>query len=117
MTVGELVDRERARLRRLHLAAGIALAVGATCLLIALGASALGGARWMTLPRPLPFLVWLLVASADVAIVLLTVRQLDRRTTRQSVATAIEREQSLRAGALRGALAVADSDALGRRAR
>ena len=43
MTVLELVDRERARLRRMHLMAGIALAVGATCLLLAVGASALGG--------------------------------------------------------------------------
>ena len=47
MTIVELVDRERARQRRMHIIAGLALAVGATCLLLALGASALGGARWM----------------------------------------------------------------------
>jgi len=116
MTVLELVDRERARLRRMHLMAGVALAVGATCLLLAGGASALGSARWMALPRGVPFLVWLLVLLADVAVVWWTVRQLDRRTTRSSVAATIEREQTLRAGALRGALEVADSGALGRRA-
>ncbi|HEX8941731.1 MAG TPA: Ig-like domain-containing protein [Gemmatimonadaceae bacterium] len=116
MTVLELVDRERARLRRMHLMAGIALAVGATCLLLAGGASALGGARWMALPRGVPFLVWLLVLAADVAVIWWTMRQLERRTTRSSVAAAIEREQTLRAGALRGALEVADSGALGRRA-
>jgi hypothetical protein len=116
MTVLELVDRERARLRRMHLMAGIALAVGATCLLLAVGASALGGARWMALPRGVPFLVWLLVLAADVVIVFWTTRQLERRTTRSSVAAAIEQEQTLRSGSLRGALEVGNSGALGRRA-
>ena len=58
MTVLELVDRERTRLRRMHMIVGLALAVGATCLLLAIGAGALGSARWMALPRPVPFLVW-----------------------------------------------------------
>lgn len=116
MTVLELVDRERARLRTLHLVVGIALAVGATSLLLALGASALGGARWMALPRPVPFIVWLLVLAANLAVILWTVRRVERGTTRQSVAAVIEREQLLRAGALRGALEVAGSGALGRRA-
>ncbi len=116
MTVLELVDRERARLRRMHVLVGAALALGATCLLLTAGASALGGARWMALPRSVPFLVWLLVLAADVAVIIWTVKQLERRTTRSSVAAAIEREQSLRAGALRGALEVGESGALGRRA-
>lgn len=116
MTVLELVDRERKRLRRLHVLLGLGAAVGATCLLLTLGASALGSARWMALPRVVPFLVWLFVVGANVAVVLWTVRRLDRRTTRQSVAATIEREQSLRAGQLRGVLEVADSGALGRRA-
>ena len=55
MTVIELVDRERTRLRRMHLVVGLALAVGATCLLLALGASALGGARWMRCPASFPY--------------------------------------------------------------
>jgi hypothetical protein len=116
MTVLELVDRERTRLRRKHVLVGLALSVGATCLVLALGASALGSARWMSLPRPVPFLVWILVVGANVAVVMWTARRLDRRTTRQSVAAVIEREQSLRAGALRGVLEVADKGALGRRA-
>jgi hypothetical protein len=116
MTVLELVDRERARLRRLHVLLGLAAAVGATCLLLTLGASALGSARWMALPRIVPFLVWLFVVGANVAVVMWTARRLDRRTTRQSVAATIEREQALRAGALRGALEVGESGALGRRA-
>ncbi|HEY9229303.1 MAG TPA: hypothetical protein VIP11_21830, partial [Gemmatimonadaceae bacterium] len=116
MTVLELVDRERARLRRMHVLMGLGLAVGATCILLAVGASALGSARWMALPRPVPFLIWLLVLGANVAVVLWTARRLERRATRQSVAAAIEREQSMRAGALRGALEVSESGALGRRA-
>ncbi|MEO6878540.1 MAG: hypothetical protein ABI205_08675, partial [Gemmatimonadaceae bacterium] len=116
MTVIELVDRERARLRRMHLLAGVALAVGATCILLALGASALGGARWMTLPRPVPFLVWLLVLGVDAFVVVWTTRRLDTRTTRHCVAATIEREQLLRAGSLRGAMEVGESGALGRHA-
>ncbi|HVX40025.1 MAG TPA: hypothetical protein VHB25_10665, partial [Gemmatimonadaceae bacterium] len=116
MTIHELVERERTRLRRLHLIGGLALALGATALVLALGASMLGGARWMALPRPVPVLVWLVIAAADVAIVLFTARRLDRRATQQSVAAAIEREQAMRAGALRGVLEVSDSGALGRRA-
>ena len=116
MTVVELVDRERARVRRMHVIVGAALAIGATSFVLAAGASALGSARWMALPRPVPFLVWLLVAAADVAVVVWTIRQLARRGTRGSVAAAIEREQTLRAGALRGALEVANTGALGRRA-
>lgn len=116
MTVLELVDRERARQRRMHVVAGLALAVGATCLVLALGTYALGSSRWMTLPRAVPFLVWLLVFAADVAIVVWTTRRLDRRTTRNHVAATIEREQSLRAGQLRGAIEVANTGALGRRA-
>ena len=116
MTVLELVDRERKRLRRMHIIAGLALAVGATCLVLALGASFLGSARWMALPRPVPFLVWLVVLAADVGIVVWTARRLERRTTRGNIAAAIEREQSMRAGALRGVLEVSESGALGRRA-
>jgi len=116
MTVLELVDRERARLRRLHVLVGVALAIGATSLVFAAGASILGGSRWMSLPRPVPFLVWLVLVAADAAVVWWTIRRLATRATRNSVAAAIEREQSMRAGALRGVIEVADSGALGRRA-
>src|SRR5512146_6660 len=116
MSVIELVERERARLRRMHVFAGLALSVSLTALLLAAGASTLGSARWMSLPRGLPFSVWLLIAAANVGVVLWTARRLERRATRQSVAAAIEREQAMRSGALRGVIEVADSGALGRRA-
>jgi hypothetical protein len=116
VTVVELVERERSRLRRLYVLAGAALAIGATCALLAVAASALGSARWIGLPRGTPFLVWLGVIIADAAVVVWTIRRLDRRATRHSVAAAIEREQLLRAGSLRGVIEVAESGALGRRA-
>ena len=116
MTVHEVVERERARVRRLHLGAGLALGAAATATVLALGVVALGDARWLALPRPMPLIVWLLVAAADVAIVWWTARRLRARATRGRVAEAIEREQRLRAGQLRGVLEVAESGALGRRA-
>src|SRR5581483_4504654 len=67
-------------------------------------------------PRAVPFIVWLVVLAADVFVIVWTARQLERRTTRRTVAATIEREQALRAGALRGVLEVGDTGALGRRA-
>ena len=116
MTVIELVDRERTRLRRLHLIAGLALAAGTTFLLLAGGTSLLGASRWMALPKPLPFMIWLVVVAANVAIVIWTSKRLEQRATRLMVAAAIEREQAMRAGAVRAALEVAHTGALGRRA-
>jgi hypothetical protein len=116
VTVLQLVERERNRLRRMHLLAGIALAAAATCAVLAFGVLALGGSRWLALPRPMPFLVWVVVFAVDGLIVWWTWRHLARAVSRAGVAAEIEREQALRAGALRGALEIADSGALGRRA-
>jgi len=116
MTVIELVDRERARLRRMHVIAGLALAAGATLLLLAAGTSLLGASRWMSLPKPVPFVIWLVVLAANVAVVLWTSKRLERRATRLMVAAVIEREQAMRNGAIRAALEVANTGALGRRA-
>jgi len=100
----------------MHILMGVASAVGATCLLLAVGASVLGGARWMSLPRAVPFLVWVLILAADAAVIAWTVREIRRRATRSGIAATIEREQALRAGTLRGALEVANSGTLGRHA-
>lgn len=116
MTILELVERERTRLRRLHFIVGLGLTLGATGVVLALGTFALGGARWISLPRGVPFLIWVIVAAVDVAVIVWTARRLERRTGRRDVAAAIEREQAMRAGQLRGALEVANSGALGRRA-
>ena len=114
MTIVELVDRERSALRRRGLAAGVALVIAATSLLLAAGSLTLGRARWLSLPRAVPFVVWLLVLAADVALFVWTVRRLRHRAARASVAASIERENELRAGAVRGVIEVADVNAFGR---
>jgi hypothetical protein len=116
MTVSHLVERERSHLRRAHVVAGLALGAAASALTLALGVLALGHSRWMELPRPMPFVVWLVVGAIEGGVVWWTYRLLVIATTRSNVAAEIEREQALRAGALRGVLEIADSGALGKRA-
>ncbi|HTK50062.1 MAG TPA: hypothetical protein VL328_18910, partial [Gemmatimonadaceae bacterium] len=83
MTLHELVERERRHVRRRELIAG----------------ALLGGARWLSLPRVLPFVVWLLIVAAAVLLARETRRLLRRDATRAQVAHAIEAEQRLRRGA------------------
>ena len=116
MTALEFVERERARLRRLHLIAGASLALAITFTVLALGVLLLGNARWIALPRSAPFAVWILIGVLDVGVIVWSWRRLRGDIARGSVAATIEREQSLRAGALRGVLEVADRGALGRHA-
>ncbi|HEV8234855.1 MAG TPA: DUF4175 family protein, partial [Gemmatimonadaceae bacterium] len=116
MTPLEFVERERGRLRRLHIFAGASLAFAITFTLLALGVLLLGNARWIALPRSAPFAVWLLIGALDAAVIVWSWRRLRGDVTRGGVAATIEREQALRAGALRGALEVADRGALGRHA-
>ncbi|HZI42953.1 MAG TPA: hypothetical protein VFD67_14640, partial [Gemmatimonadaceae bacterium] len=116
MTPLEFVERERARLRRLHIIAGTSLAFAMTFTVLALGVLLLGNARWIALPRSAPFAVWLLIGALDIGVMLWSWRRLRGDVTRGGVAATIEREQALRAGALRGALEVADRGALGRHA-
>lgn len=94
---------------------GGAVAVAAVAVVLALGALALGGGRWMALPAVLPFLAWGLAAAVLTVLAWITLRQLRRDTATTRIATAIEHERRLRAGSLRGALEVAETGALGRR--
>ena len=116
MTPLEFVERERVRLRRLHIIAGVSMALAITFSALALAALFFGNARWIALPRSAPFAVWVLIALLDAAVIVWSWRRLTGDVTRGGVAATIEREQSLRAGALRGALEVADRGALGRHA-
>ncbi len=116
MTIVELVERERAGARRLELAAGAALGVALCCGLASAAVLLLGHARWLSLPRALPLIVWALLVTGVGAVAFRTRRRLHQRTSRAQIAAAIERERSLRAGALRGAIEVADTGAFGRRA-
>jgi hypothetical protein len=115
MTVVELVERERARVRARVLGAGVGVAVAAVAAVAALGAWVLAGARWLTLPRAVPALVWVAVLCAVAGVALWTRARLARQATRARVAAAIERERALRSGQLRGAIEIAESGgALGR---
>jgi hypothetical protein len=116
MTPLEFVERERVRLRRLHIIAGASMALAITFTALALAALFFGNARWIALPRSAPFAVWLIIAVLDATVIVWSWRRLRGDVTRGGVAATIEREQSLRAGALRGALEVADRGALGRHA-
>jgi hypothetical protein len=116
MSVLQLVEREQLRLRRLHVGAALALAVALTATILVAGGLALGGARWLALPRGAPFLVWVLIVGGNGAIVWFTLQWLRRRATRAGVARTIEEERSLRRGALRAVLEVGESGELGRMA-
>jgi len=116
---GALTDRltaEQASLRARTMAAGVLATIAVVATLAAVGAVALGAGRWMTWPRLVPVVVWL-VAAVCAAGIVLWVRARDARVlSLTALAAAVEREQSLRAGSLRGALEVAGSGPLGAKA-
>jgi hypothetical protein len=114
VTVAEFVERERAQLRRTHLVTAVALVLAATTAVVALGVLVLGGSRWLALPRAAPFAVWLVLAAVNAFVARWAWRRLVLAAARDRVAAEIEREQALRAGALRGVLEAATSGALGR---
>src|SRR5438067_1933248 len=113
MTIRELVGWEQRRLRARLVVAGAALGTAVACVLLAVGALALGGARWLDLPRALPWAVWGLVAAAALLVGAAVRRALRRDASAGPVAAAIERERALRDGEVRGALEVAHSGPLG----
>ena len=116
MTVGTLVDRERRRLRRAELLAATLLALGVLALGVGLGAILLGGARWLALPRGVPFALWLALAAVVGGLALRTRSRLSRDATRVRVARAIEEEQGLRRGQLVGVMEMEGRSALAARA-
>ncbi|HET9454954.1 MAG TPA: hypothetical protein VFO66_11780 [Gemmatimonadaceae bacterium] len=116
MTVLDIVHRERAKLRVVHFAAGIALVAAASVVIIGLGAWLLAGTRWITLPRGTPLLVWVVLLGANAAVIVWAIRRLRRDLAAPAVAAAIEREQTLRAGELRGVMEVSTESAIARRA-
>ena len=76
MTALEFVERERARLRRLHVVAGVSLALAITFTVLALGVLLLGNSRWIALPRSAPFAVWILIGALDAAVIAWSWRRL-----------------------------------------
>jgi hypothetical protein len=107
------VAAESALMRqRAVLALGGAAAAG-TALLLAAAALALGEARWLAWPRPLPVLVWGVVGAAVAVVAARGGRRLWARLAPAALAAPIEHEQGLRRGALVGALEVGHQGVLG----
>ncbi|MBV6521613.1 MAG: hypothetical protein MNPFHGCM_01756 [Gemmatimonadaceae bacterium] len=114
MTLFDLVDRERRGLARLTSAAVLTVLVAVVTVAVAAAVYWLGGARWLELPRVLPFTLWAIVIGI-VVVGLRRGRAMVRRGSELSqVALAVEQERALRTGSLRGTLEVANSGALGR---
>jgi hypothetical protein len=116
MTVIEIIERERARLRIVDSAAVIALVLLMSIAVIGSGAWLLSESRWIALPRATPVLVWTALLASNVALIWWAGRRVRQTLARPAVAATIEREQSLRAGALRGVIEVSGSGAIARRA-
>jgi hypothetical protein len=115
-TIGALVERERRHMRRAELAAALLFGAGAASLVLGVGAALLGSSRWLSLPRAIPFIVWLVVGAALLSLAELTRRRLRRGGTAAQVALAIESEQGMRRGLLVGAIELEGSGALAARA-
>jgi hypothetical protein len=116
MTIGHLVERERQRLRRAELLAAGLLALGVVALGVGLGAVLLGGARWLALPRGVPFVIWLVLVALLGWLAVRTRTRLAREATQLRVARAIENEQGLRRGQLVGVVELEGRGALASRA-
>ena len=116
MTVIEIVERERSRLRVMDAAATTALVLVISTGVLALGAWLLAGARWIALPRATPLVVWMTLALANGAVLWWARRRVRHQLAQASVAAAIEREQTLRAGVVRGVVELGARGAIARRA-
>jgi hypothetical protein len=114
MTLNEIVERERRGVARHLNVARLAWLTAGVLVTLVLAALVLADARWLSLPRIAPFVVWAIVIAGGWA----TYRWLHRRSRREAsidqLARAVEEERRLRAGSLRGVLEVAGTGALGR---
>ena len=110
------LDEQRQTLAVRGTAASVLLAVALLGTVVALSALLLANGRWIDLPAALPLLLAVVAVSAAAATFLWRHRHLQQRLTRDALAAAVEREQRLREGSLRGALEVAATGVLGARA-
>ncbi len=116
LTLEHRLAREQAALRAKAIVTIVMFAIATLAIGAALGAFVFGAGRWMTLWAPLPLALWIIAFVAAGVGALLLVRR-DRTTLSiTAIAAAIEDEQRLRAGSLRGALEVGRSGVLGARA-
>jgi hypothetical protein len=109
VTLLQIVERERRRALRLLRASVSARAAAALVAVLSVGALALGGSRWITLPRLVPFAVWVGGLALAAWIVRRGARAYRNDASPTAIATAVEREQALRRGSLRGLVELADN--------
>jgi hypothetical protein len=110
------LSREQSGLRARATASVVLATVATLAILLAITAVVLSDGRWMAWPRVMPFVVWALALGGAAGVWWWRRRAEHDVLTVPSLAGAIEREQQLRSGSLRGALEVAATGALGARA-
>ncbi len=108
MSIWELVARERARIVRLLIAGTALRALAVLAFVLLGGAIALGGSRWMTLPRVAPFVVWIAAVALATWMARFGSRAARRAADPLAIADVVEREQQLRRGAVRGLVELRD---------
>ncbi|MEN9591667.1 MAG: hypothetical protein RJA21_119 [Gemmatimonadota bacterium] len=108
--------REQSTLQARSMAAVVLTVIGVVALALVASAWLMADGRWMTLPRAVPIAMWAAALAVAAGLVwALRTRNADVLSL-TSLAAAIEREQALRSGSLRGALEVAGTGVLGARA-
>lgn len=102
MTIFDLVARERSRVAQLVRAEAWTRAAVVLVAALTIGALVLGGSRWISLPRVLPFLIWAVAIAGAAFLVRRGLQALGHVAASGSIADAVEREQKMRRGAVRG---------------
>jgi hypothetical protein len=108
MTIFELVARERARVAQLVRAEAWTRAAVVLVAALTIGALVLGGSRWIALPRILPFLIWAVAIAGAAYLVRRGMQALGHVAASGAIADAVEREQKMRRGAVRGIVELAE---------
>ncbi|WP_310569018.1 hypothetical protein [Gemmatimonas sp.] len=115
-TLETRLAREQSTLRARSMAAVVLAVIGVVALALVCSAWLMADGRWMTLPRAVPIAMWVAAVAAAAGLVWSLRKRNADVLSLTSLAAAIEREQVLRSGSLRGALEVARTGALGARA-
>ena len=115
-TLETRLAREQSTLRARSMAAVVLAVIGVVALALVCSAWLMADGRWMTLPRAVPIAMWVAAVAAAAGLVWSLRKRNADVLSLTSLAAAIEREQALRSGSLRGALEVARTGALGARA-
>src|SRR5258707_449009 len=108
MTIFDLVARERTRVAQLVRAEAWTRAAVVLVAALTVGALVLGGSRWISLPRIVPFLIWAVAIAGAAYLIRRGMRALGHVAASGAIADAVEREQKMRRGAVRGIVELAD---------